>query len=94
MIASNVSINIFIGFGGLWFFIAQHQQHNSPSQRERSEDWRQWNGVGSFGRDLQRTEVHGLVGCPVSDSLVGQRKNSSGDQDDCDNWGGLHGLMG
>ena len=67
---------------GSGFATRDDKQHHTADQGDDTQDGGHGNRVNSLGRDLDRSEIEGLLRDGVGDALVGQRDDTENDQDD------------
>ena len=55
----------------------------AAGQSDRSHNRRQWQGVGSLGRYVQRPQIDDVVSTGVADALVGEGNDSDCNKRNC-----------
>ena len=67
------------------FSTACDQQHETGDQRDGSDDGRDGDGVSLVCRDLNGTQVNGLLPGRASETLVGESNDADGNEQDSEN---------
>src|SRR5918996_1582716 len=69
------------------FFASHDDQDNT------TKNGRQGNGLFLFGCGLKRSDIHHLLPGCIGDTLIGERHDRKGDQDNTDDHSWLHRLI-